>query len=203
MFQPISRLTCAPLQCARCSRRSFLARRGPRMGALMLMKGPEVAAHYPVPSDRPFRDLDLMVEDPIAAQNALIAVGFVEYGEPAAYTGLQHLPPLIRPGAPLVVEVHRRPSQPFWLPPVSPESIFRTAVPAATGVPGILAPQPSAHAVLVVAHAWNHEPLGSMGHLSTRRRSWRLPITDAPAPSHGRGVGRECGIPPSPSWMLS
>lgn len=133
------------------------------MGALMLMKGPEVAAHYPVPSDRPFRDLDLMVEDPIAAQNAFIAVGFVEYGEPAAYTGLQHLPPLIRPGAPLVVEVHRRPSQPFWLPPVSPDSIFRTAVPAATGVPGILAPQPSAHAVFVVAHAWNHEPLGSMG----------------------------------------
>ncbi len=87
------------------------------MGALMLMKGPEVAAHYPVPSDRPFRDLDLMVEDPIPAQNAFIAVGFVEYGEPAAYTGLQHLPPLIWPGAPLVVEVHRRPNQPFWLLP--------------------------------------------------------------------------------------
>ena len=131
----------------------------------MLMKGPEVAAHYPVPSDRPFGDLDLLVEDPEAAQRALIAAGFVEYGEPEAYAGLQHLPPLMWPGAPLVVEVHRRPSQPFWLAPVSAESLFRVAVPSATGVPGVLAPDPAAHAVLVVAHAWNHDPLGSVGQL--------------------------------------
>src|SRR5436305_881331 len=32
-------------------------------GDLMLLKGPEVAAHYPAPSDRPFRDLDLLAED--------------------------------------------------------------------------------------------------------------------------------------------
>ena len=134
-------------------------------GPIMLMKGPEVAAHYPVPSDRPFHDLDLLVEDPVAAQRALIAAGFVQYGEPEAYTGLQHLPPLMWPGAPLVVEVHRHPSQPFWLPPISPESMFRIAVPSATGVPGILAPEPAAHAVLVVAHAWNHEPLGNAGQL--------------------------------------
>ena len=69
------------------------------------------------------------------------------------------------PGAPLVVEVHRRPSQPFWLAPVSAESLFRTAVPSAVDVPGILAPEPAAHAVLVVAHAWNHDPLGSVGQL--------------------------------------
>ena len=134
-------------------------------GPLLLMKGPEVAAHYPVPTDRPFRDLDLLVEDPEAAQRALIAAGFVEHGEPAAYTGLQHLPPLMWPGAPLVVEVHRRPSQPFWLAPVSGRSILQTAVPSATDVSGILAPDPAAHAVLLVAHAWTHDPLGNMGQL--------------------------------------
>jgi Uncharacterised nucleotidyltransferase len=134
-------------------------------GDLVLMKGPEVAAHYSVPSDRPFCDLDLLVEDPLAAQRALIAAGFVEFGEPAAYSGLQHLPPLMWPGAPLAVELHRRPSQPFWLAPVSAENVFRAAVPSATGVPGILAPEPAAHAVLVVAHGWNHDPLGSVGQL--------------------------------------
>jgi hypothetical protein len=61
--------------------------------------------------------------------------------------------------------VHCRPSQPFWLAPVSAESLFRTAVPSAAGVPGILAPEPAAHAVLLVAHAWNHDPLGSVGQL--------------------------------------
>ena len=134
-------------------------------GALMLMKGPEVAARYPVPSDHPFRDLDLLVEDPVAAQRALIAAGFVECGDPAAYVNAQHLAPLMWPGAPLVVEVHRRPSLPFWLARVSAETVLRTAVPSATGVPGVVAPEPAAHAVLVVAHAWTHGALASAGHL--------------------------------------
>lgn len=137
-------------------------------GPLLLMKGPEVAAHYPVALDRPFRDLDLLVEDPEAAQRALVAAGFAELGDRAAYAGAQHLPPLMWPGAPLVIEVHRRPSQPFWLAPLSAESIFRTAVPSAVGVPGVLAPEPAVHAVLVVAHAWSHwgsGPLGSVGQL--------------------------------------
>lgn len=134
-------------------------------GALMLMKGPEVGARYPVASDHPFRDLDLLVEDPVAAQRALIAAGFVECGDPAAYAHAQHLAPLMWPGAPLVVEVHRRPSRPFWLAPVSVETVFRTAVPSAVGVPGVVAPEPAAHAVLVVAHAWTHGALASAGHL--------------------------------------
>ena len=54
-------------------------------GALMLMKGPEVAAHYPLPSDRPFRDLDLLVEYPAAAHRALIGAGFVQVADPALY----------------------------------------------------------------------------------------------------------------------
>lgn len=86
-------------------------------------------------------------------------------------------------GTPLVVQVHRRPSQPFWLAPLSAEALFPTAVPSATGVPGILAPKPAAHAVLAVPHAWNHDPLGSVGQLldttallgsSDRRRAGEL-----------------------------
>jgi hypothetical protein len=64
-----------------------------------------------------------------------------------------------------MVEVHHRPSRPFWLAPVSAESLFRSAVPSATGVQGILAPEPAAHAVLVVAHAWIDDPLGKVGQL--------------------------------------
>lgn len=134
-------------------------------GAIMLMKGPEVAAHYPVPSDRPFSDLDLLVDDAPAAQRALVGAGFIEIGDSAAYAGLQHLPPLIWPGAPLVVEVHGRPSQPFWVAPAPPQSLFSTAVPSAVGVPGVLAPEPAAHAVLLVAHAWADGLLGSVGQL--------------------------------------
>ena len=135
-------------------------------GALMLMKGPEVAAHYPLPSDRPFRDLDLLVEYPAAAHRALIGAGFVQVADPALFgSDHHHLTPLMWPGAPLVVEIHRRPSRPEWLDPVSGESMFRIAVPSATGVPGVLAPEPAAHAVLLVAHGWKHDPLGSLGQL--------------------------------------
>ena len=135
-------------------------------GDLMLLKGPEVAAHYPVPSDRAFRDLDLLVEDPAAAHRALLGAGFVQVADPALFGSYHHhLTPLMWPGAPLVVEVHRRPSRPEWLEPVTGESMFRVAVPSATGLTGLLAPDPAAHAVLVVAHAWKHDPLGNLGQL--------------------------------------
>jgi hypothetical protein len=135
-------------------------------GAMLLMKGAEVAAHYPVPSDRSFRDLDLLVDDPAEAQRALTSAGFVQVADPTLFGGYHHhLTPLMWPGVPLVVEVHRRPSRPEWLDPLSGENVFRVAVPSATGVPGVLAPEPAAHAVLVVAHAWKHDPLGNLGHL--------------------------------------
>lgn len=135
-------------------------------GDIMLLKGPEVAAHYPVPSDRAFRDLDLLVEDPAATHRALLGAGFVQVADPALFGSYHHhLTPLMWPGAPLVVEVHRRPSRPEWLEPASGESMFRVAVASATGLTGILAPDPAAHAVLVVAHAWKHDPLGNLGQL--------------------------------------
>jgi hypothetical protein len=135
-------------------------------GPLMLMKGPEAAAHYPFPSDRGFRDLDLLAEDPAAAHRALTRAGFVQSADPALFgSDHHHLTPLVWPGAPLVVEVHRRPSRPEWLDRVPGESLFDVAVPSATGLPGVLAPEPAAHAVLVVAHSWKHDPLGKLGPL--------------------------------------
>ena len=62
-------------------------------GPLMLIKGPEVAACYPEPSARHFRDLDLLAEDPERAQRALLAAGFEETGSDAAH----HLPPSAGP----------------------------------------------------------------------------------------------------------
>ena len=134
-------------------------------GELMLMKGPEVAARYPHPSDRGFHDLDLLAQDAPAAQRALIKAGFVEFGEPAAYDDAQHLCPLIWPGIPLMIELHRHPNQPPWLPQVSAHDVFEHSVPSATGVDGLLAPAPSAHALLLAAHSWCHQPLGRIADL--------------------------------------
>jgi Uncharacterised nucleotidyltransferase len=131
-------------------------------GPLMLMKGPEIAARYPDPGVRYFRDLDLLAGDAHAAQRALTAAGFVEVGAPADYEDAQHLCPLAWPGLPLVLEVHREPSRPRWLAPVPVAAILDLAVPSATGVEGLLAPTPAAHALLLAAHAWSHKPLGRL-----------------------------------------
>jgi hypothetical protein len=135
---------------------------GAYAGPLMLMKGPEVAARYLEPATRPFRDLDLLADNAPAAQKALIAAGFVEFGEPDRYVGLQHLCPLVWPGLPLVVEIHSKPNQPLWLAAAPVERLLAGAVPSATGIAGLLAPAPPAHALLLAAHAWAHAPLGRL-----------------------------------------
>jgi Uncharacterised nucleotidyltransferase len=134
-------------------------------GTLMLMKGPEVAAHHRHPETRYFHDLDLLVDDPVAAQRALLAAGFVRAAEEHAYVEAQHLAPLVYPGLALIVELHRRPNIPPWLPWPSPESILEMAVPSMTGVPGIVAPAPPAHALLLAAHSWTDRPLGRLNDL--------------------------------------
>ena len=134
-------------------------------GELMLMKGPEVAACYRHPSDRGFHDVDLLADDAPAAQRALIAAGFAQFGNLAAYDDAQHLCPLIWPGMPLIIELHRHPNQPPWLPHVSARAVLEHAVPSATGVDGLLAPAPSAHALLLATHSWCHQPLGRLADL--------------------------------------
>jgi hypothetical protein len=126
-------------------------------GPLMLMKGPEMAARYPDPMDRPFCDLDLVAEDPDAAQQALIKAGFVQPGDAATWEHHQHLCPLIWPGLPLFVEVHRRPSTPAWIPRVEGQELMSFAIPSATGVDGLLAPAPPVHALLLAAHSCIHQ----------------------------------------------
>jgi hypothetical protein len=137
-------------------------------GQLMLMKGPEVAKWYRHPSDRPFNDLDLLADDPPAAQAALIQAGFIEVGDTEAYRRdpeHPHLCPLAWPGIPVSVELHRRPSQPSWLPRVDVQTLFAASRSSVTGVEGLLAPARSAHALLLVAHGWAHAPLGRLADL--------------------------------------
>jgi hypothetical protein len=131
-------------------------------GTLMLMKGPEAAAHHLHPETRYFRDLDVLVDDPVAAQQALLAAGFVQAGGDHAYAEAQHLAPLVYPGFPLLVELHRRPNIPPWLPAPWRETILEMAVPSRTGVAGIVAPAPPAHALLLAAHSWTDRPVGRL-----------------------------------------
>ncbi len=130
-------------------------------GPLLVMKGPEVAAGYPEASARHYRDLDLLAEDPMGAQRALLAAGFQQVGGDTSH----HLPSLCWPGLPLCIEIHRHPKLPSWLPAPSPAELLAGAIPSRTGIDGLLAPRPEVHALLLAAHAWAHRPLGRIGDL--------------------------------------
>jgi hypothetical protein len=125
---------------------------------LLIVKGPELAARYPEPALRAFRDVDLVVADPEAAQRALLEAGFEEVGEPELYRDIHHLRPLSWPGIPLVIELHSRPK---WIEPLAAPTaseLIAGAVPSSLA-PGFLTPAPAQHAVLVAVHSWAHEPL--------------------------------------------
>lgn len=131
-------------------------------GPLVLMKGPEVAAGYPSPDWRPFGDLDVFTPDPGAAFAALLATGFTDIGKCDAG---HHAPPLVWPGVPLTIELHGTVK---WItghvaPPT--DHLLDLTRPSATGLPGIEAFIPAAHAVLLAVHAWGHGPLQCLGQL--------------------------------------
>ncbi len=128
-------------------------------GPLVLMKGPEVGAHYPAPAVRPFCDLDFLVDDPNVAHREMIAAGFLEVGDASRYDGAHHLRPLAWPGLPLFIELHREANHPVWIVPPDRGELLELAQPSATGIEGLLAPTPPAHAVLLAAHSWAHAPL--------------------------------------------
>jgi Uncharacterised nucleotidyltransferase len=128
-------------------------------GPLLLFKGPEAAARYPDPALRQFKDLDLLVPDADAVQQALIAAGFQPIGEPSLYVGIHHLRPLALRGFPLAIEVHSQPKWPANLRPPSTEELYASAGPTILGVRGMLAPSPAHHALLLAGHSWAHEPL--------------------------------------------
>jgi len=125
-------------------------------GPIVLFKGPEVAARYPDPVLRPFGDLDLLVPDPTAAQARLLQTGFTIVGSRRAG---HHLAPVALPNSPLWVELHRSVPWPRALHPPPTEDLIASAIPAAVGCDGILAPPSHVHALLLAAHSWHHTPL--------------------------------------------
>ncbi|HET6864630.1 MAG TPA: nucleotidyltransferase family protein [Solirubrobacteraceae bacterium] len=134
-------------------------------GPLMLMKGPEVAASYPEPRTRPYNDIDLLADDPVGAQRALLDAGFVPRADQRDHSRAQHLDPLMDPELALIVEIHRRPNCPSRLVAPTTDELFSLGVPSVTGIEGLIAPSPAAHALLLAAHAWAHHPLGRVGDL--------------------------------------
>ena len=125
-------------------------------GPVVLIKGPEVAAHYPDPMLRSYSDLDILVPDSAVAQATLLAAGF----QPVQDFEFPHTQqPLRWPGSLLFVEVHRRLPWLDWMSPPPVAMYLDRGVPSATGLPGLLTLPPTDHALLVAAHAWKHAPL--------------------------------------------
>lgn len=125
-------------------------------GAIVPIKGMEVARLYPDSALRLFGDVDVIVDDPAKAQAALLAAGFEEVGDPALFVDIHHLRPVQRPELPLAVEIHSRPKWVDGLPAPPTSELLASARPDANGI-AIL--PPAQHAVLLAVHSWAHEPL--------------------------------------------
>lgn len=135
-------------------------------GPLVVFKGPEVAALYDDPLLRcSFHDIDVLVPDAPAAQEALVRGGFTPLGEPDDYGDLHHLQPLAMPGLPVIVEVHHHPKWLRWSPPIDPALLFAAAEPSRTGIEGVARLAPAHHALVLAAHAWSNSPLSRLRDL--------------------------------------
>jgi hypothetical protein len=133
---------------------------------IIVMKGPEAAARWPKARLRPWKDLDLLVEDAHALQDALLAAGFVEIGDPAIYEDIHHLRPLMAPELPLTIEIHMRPKWPEGAHTPTFAELYADAEPGVfASIPDVLAPSAAHHAVLLAAHSWEHNPLNCVGQL--------------------------------------
>lgn len=134
-------------------------------GPLMLVKGPEVATHYPGRARR-FGDVDLLSPQAEDIQRSLVGQGFLEVEESEAdAVHVHHLQPLQWPAIPLKVELHVAPNWPVRATPPPLEVLFEAAEPSSVGIAGVLAPSRLHHALIVSAHAWRHEPLQTLRDL--------------------------------------
>lgn len=149
---------------------------------IIVMKGAVAAERWSSSRLRPWTDMDIFVGDGEAVQAALLAAGFVEVGDVEDYRDSHHLRPVAHPLLPFAVEVHRRPKWPNQRPP-SFDEVLEAAEPASFGVPGVFAPTPVHHAVLMAGHAWAHDPLGSIG-----------PLADIAAMSHAAGPAATASV---------
>jgi hypothetical protein len=134
-------------------------------GELVIHKGPEVAARYPDPVLRPLIDIDLVASNAAATQEALVAAGFVEVGDPVFYAAAPHRLPLQWPGVPVLVEVHADLNWPRWLARSPTAQLLAEAVPSSLGIDGIRTLEPHHHVLAVAAHSWSHGPFGRVGDL--------------------------------------
>jgi hypothetical protein len=131
---------------------------------LLVFKGPEIAARYPDPALRTYRDLDLLLHDARGLEQKLLAAGWVHHGDPEFYEDGPHRAPLVHPDLPLLLELHTHPNWPRWLEAPHADELLAGAIPAAD-VPGIVAPPPAQHAVLVAIHSWTHGPVAKLRDL--------------------------------------
>ncbi|HVA30715.1 MAG TPA: nucleotidyltransferase family protein, partial [Gaiellaceae bacterium] len=134
-------------------------------GPIVLIKGLEVALLYPDPVLRPFGDLDLLVPDAAAAQQALLDEGFEEVMDAELFIDIHQERPVMLPGSPLAIEVHKWTKWPDFLQPPPLDELFAVAVESRSGVPGIQSLPDAHHAVVVAAHAWTHGPLNNARQL--------------------------------------
>jgi hypothetical protein len=158
-------------------------------GPLLLVKGPEVASIYPGRA-RSYSDVDLITPSAAAVHRALRAAGFEEVDDPDLFRDHHHLRPLKWPTLGLKVEVHLRPNWPRGVEPPAPDELVEGAVSSRLGVDGLSTPNPIHHALIIAAHAWEHEPLGTLrdlvdvaavcagstdAELERAAQAWRIP----------------------------
>ena len=134
-------------------------------GRIVLMKGLEVGAYYPDPGLRPFRDLDLLVDDAARAQRTLLEAGFELTGDERLYRNIHHLQPLRWPGLAPVVEIHDRLKWVDWRQAPRTVDLLDAAVASRTELAGVDALAPTHHVVALAVHSWAHDPLARIGHL--------------------------------------
>jgi hypothetical protein len=135
-------------------------------GPLVVLKGPEVAAHYPDAVLRPYGDIDLLVPGPPSEwQRALLADGFIPIGDPRLYEDIHHERPLAPPGLPLHVELHSVPKWPDGFPRPRIAELLEAALPSSLGLDGVCTLDRAHHALVLAAHSWAHRPLRRVGEL--------------------------------------
>jgi len=131
-------------------------------GPIVLIKGIEIATHYPDQALRPFEDIDLFVPDAERSQREVLAAGFESAEGNDGPVRYHHLTPVRWPDSPLAIEIHHSLPHPVWITPPANETLFAAAVPSTMGVDGISTLLPVHHTLLLAAHAWRHGPLSRL-----------------------------------------